>query len=124
MRVALKILYILRSIYKQNRSLLFSGSIAVARSVVSLSRATVISTVRVERTIGEYVHKATQYLDEGCLDLETVDPELQPYLAAYQRFLEPTRSQLIALCVNRSGSAIDSPAFLRFDRKTDTLGNA
>src|SRR5215471_15111903 len=41
-----------------------------------------------KRIIGEYVHKATQYLDEGCLDLKTVDPELQPYLAAYQRFLE------------------------------------
>jgi hypothetical protein len=40
-----------------------------------------------KRTIGEYVHKATQYLDEGCLDLETVDPEIQGYLAAYQQFV-------------------------------------
>ena len=50
-----------------------------------------------KRIIGEYVHKATQYLDEGCLDLETVDPELQPYLAAYQRFLKESgfRPQLI-----------------------------
>src|SRR2546427_11639137 len=50
-----------------------------------------------KRIIGQYVHKATQYLDEGCLDLETVDPELQPYLAAYQRFLEESgfRPQLI-----------------------------
>ena len=50
-----------------------------------------------KRTIGQYVHKATQYLDEGCLDLETVDPELQPYLAAYQRFLEESgwRSQAL-----------------------------
>ena len=29
-----------------------------------------------KRIVGQYVHKATQYLDEGCLDLETVDPEL------------------------------------------------
>ena len=41
-----------------------------------------------KRVIGEYVHKATQYLDEGCLDLRTIDPEIQPYLAAYQRFLD------------------------------------
>ena len=41
-----------------------------------------------KRIIGEYVHKATQYLDEGCLDLGTIDPEIQPYLAAYQRFVD------------------------------------
>jgi hypothetical protein len=41
-----------------------------------------------KRIIGEYVHKATQYLDEGCLDLDTVDPEIHPYLAAYERFLQ------------------------------------
>jgi len=41
-----------------------------------------------KRVIGEYVHKATQYLDEGCLDLGTIDSEIQPYLAAYQRFLD------------------------------------
>ena len=40
-----------------------------------------------KRIIGEYVHKATQYLDEGCLDVETVDPEIQGYLAAYESFL-------------------------------------
>jgi hypothetical protein len=40
-----------------------------------------------KRIIGEYVHKATQYLDEGSLDLGTIDPQIQPYLAAYQRFI-------------------------------------
>jgi hypothetical protein len=40
-----------------------------------------------KRIIGEYVHKATQYLDEGSLDLATVDPQIQPYLAAYRQFL-------------------------------------
>lgn len=40
-----------------------------------------------KRIIGEYVHKATQYLDEGSLDLASVDPQIQLYLAAYQRFL-------------------------------------
>lgn len=41
-----------------------------------------------KRVIGEYVHKATQYLDEGCLDLGTIDPEIRPYLAAYQQFID------------------------------------
>jgi len=41
-----------------------------------------------KRTIGEYVHKATQYLDEGCLDLATVDPEIQGYLAGYEKFIK------------------------------------
>jgi hypothetical protein len=40
-----------------------------------------------KRIVGEYVHKATQYLDEGSLDLESVDPQIQPYLAAYRRFI-------------------------------------
>jgi hypothetical protein len=50
-----------------------------------------------KRIIGEYVHKATQYLDEGWLDLGTIDPEIQPYLAAYQRFIDESgfRSRLI-----------------------------
>jgi hypothetical protein len=41
-----------------------------------------------KRIIGEYVHKATQYLDEGTLDLESVDPQVQPYLAAYEKFIK------------------------------------
>jgi hypothetical protein len=40
-----------------------------------------------KRTIGDYVHKGTQYLDEGCLDLETVDREIQGYLAGYEKFI-------------------------------------
>jgi len=50
-----------------------------------------------KRIIGEYVHKATQYLDEGCLDLETIDPEIQGYLSAYGNFIRESgfRPQLI-----------------------------
>jgi hypothetical protein len=40
-----------------------------------------------KRIIGNFVHRATQYLDEGSLDLASVDPELQPYLCGYERFL-------------------------------------
>jgi hypothetical protein len=43
--------------------------------------------------IGSFVHQATQYLDEGSLDLASVDPELEPYLAAYQRFLRESGFQ-------------------------------
>jgi hypothetical protein len=46
-----------------------------------------------KRIIGEYVHKATQYLDEGSLDLETVDPEIQGYLAAYEKFIRESGFQ-------------------------------
>ena len=50
-----------------------------------------------KRIIGEYVHKATQYLDESCLDMDTVDPEIQGYLAAYEKFIPESgfRPQLI-----------------------------
>src|SRR5579872_3558709 len=50
-----------------------------------------------KRTIGEYVHRATQYLDEGCLDLESIDPEIQGYLGAYKKFIRESgfRAQLI-----------------------------
>jgi len=50
-----------------------------------------------KRVIGQFVHEATQYLDEGSLDLGSVDPELQPYLSAYQQFLVKSgfRPQLI-----------------------------
>jgi hypothetical protein len=43
-----------------------------------------------KRVIDQFVHEATQYLDEGSLDLASVDPELQPYICAYQRFLRAT----------------------------------
>ena len=46
-----------------------------------------------KRTIGQFVHMATQYLDDGSLDLASVDPELELYLAAYQRFLRESGFQ-------------------------------
>lgn len=50
-----------------------------------------------KRIIGEYVHKATQYLDEGSLDLATIDPQIQPYLTAYEQFLKDSgfRARLV-----------------------------
>jgi hypothetical protein len=46
-----------------------------------------------KRIIGQFVHEATQYLDEGSLDLASVDPELEPYLSGYQRFLRESGFQ-------------------------------
>lgn len=43
------------------------------------------------RLRGTYVHMATQYLDEGDLAEETVDPRYLGYLNAYRRFLETAR---------------------------------
>ncbi len=50
-----------------------------------------------KRIVGEYVHKATQYLDESCLDMDTVDPEIQGHLAGYEKFIRESgfRPQLI-----------------------------
>lgn len=38
------------------------------------------------RERGIAVHSACQYLDEECLDWETVSPEILPYVEAYQKF--------------------------------------
>jgi len=37
---------------------------------------------------GTAVHRATELLDLGTLDWDTVDDEVEPYLAAYQQFLD------------------------------------
>jgi hypothetical protein len=40
---------------------------------------------------GSAVHLAAQYCDEGMLDRGSIDPELEGYLQAYERFLEESR---------------------------------
>lgn len=39
------------------------------------------------RIRGDYVHKATQFIDCGTLDESTIDPIIEPYLRAYESFL-------------------------------------
>lgn len=39
-----------------------------------------------KRQIGQAVHVATHYNDEGDLDAQTIAPEVRPYLEAWQRF--------------------------------------
>lgn len=43
------------------------------------------------RIRGTYVHVACQYLDEGGLDTENLDPIIIPYLSAYERFKQEAR---------------------------------
>jgi hypothetical protein len=42
------------------------------------------------RLLGSAVHQATQYLDEGDLDEDSVDPQMRGHLAAYQLFKKET----------------------------------
>ena len=42
------------------------------------------------RRRGSAVHKASQYLIEGSLDLNSIDPKIQGYLNAYQAFASDT----------------------------------
>ena len=39
-----------------------------------------------KRAVGVAVHQATHYLDEGDLDLSTIDPLVAPYVRAYEQF--------------------------------------
>src|SRR3989338_6921714 len=38
------------------------------------------------RVRGTYVHEATQFLDEDCLEWDSLDPVITPYVEAYARF--------------------------------------
>lgn len=49
------------------------------------------------RQRGTAVHAAAHYLDEGDLDEATVDPEIRPYLEAWQAFKVARRVELLAL---------------------------
>jgi len=44
---------------------------------------------------GTYVHTATEMIDRGTLDWETLDPILRPYCEAYQRFIEDKRPEIL-----------------------------
>jgi len=41
-------------------------------------------------TRGSYIHTATQYLDEGDLNLEDLDPEIRGYVEGYVKFKKDT----------------------------------
>lgn len=40
---------------------------------------------------GQYLHEAVKYYLDGALDICSVDPVLQPYLSAFQKFLDDTQ---------------------------------
>lgn len=43
--------------------------------------------VVLDRKRGTYVHEATQFLDDGTLDWDSLDPFIRPWIEAYQNFL-------------------------------------
>lgn len=47
------------------------------------------------RTRGQYVHRASEFIDAGTLDWSTLDPVLVPYCEAYQKFIEDARPEII-----------------------------
>lgn len=46
---------------------------------------------------GKYVAEATQLMDLGTLDEDTLDPLLRPYLDAWEAFLTDSRCEVIAI---------------------------
>lgn len=49
------------------------------------------------RKRGRAVHLATQYFDEGDLDLDTLDPILVPYVQAWERYLDESGFEVHAI---------------------------
>ena len=52
-------------------------------------------------TRGTFVHEATALLDQGTLDMESLDPVIAPYVRGYERFLndcQPVWSRIEWLC--------------------------
>ena len=49
------------------------------------------------RQRGTAVHAALHYWDEGTLDEATVDPVVAPYVAAWRRFVDERRVQIVAM---------------------------
>ncbi len=47
-----------------------------------------------KRQIGEATHLATEYLDAGELDWDSLDVQIVPYVIAYERFLDKTAFQV------------------------------
>jgi hypothetical protein len=47
------------------------------------------------RTRGTYVHAASEMIDRGTLDWDSLDPVLLPYCEAYAQFLADTKPEII-----------------------------
>jgi hypothetical protein len=46
---------------------------------------------------GSHIHLACQYLDEGCLDYDSLDEEYKPYIDAYKRFLNDCKPEWVGI---------------------------
>lgn len=49
------------------------------------------------QAFGDFLHKATNYLDQGILDWESVAPELEPYLRQWEKFRESNVQKFLAI---------------------------
>lgn len=47
------------------------------------------------RERGKHVHAALEYHDSGELDEDALDPEIRPYLDAWERFLRESRAEVV-----------------------------
>src|SRR5437764_459731 len=66
------------------------------------------------RERGKAVHSAIHFLDEGDLDKATVDPRIEPYLRAYEKFMRECRVETL---VNETALMSAKWGFAgRFDR--------
>ena len=72
------------------------SEIAAAMGMVSFDRIPREVLMRA-RDVGQAVHMATQFHDEGRLDRSTVSPEIDAYLNAYLDFLESTGFQPVEI---------------------------
>lgn len=55
------------------------------------------ANMEMARQLGNAVHIATHYNDEGTLDDATVDPVVRPYLEAWRQFVSERRLEFVAL---------------------------
>ncbi len=49
------------------------------------------------RDLGSAVHLATQYLDEGDLDVDSLDPRVALRVASYQKFLDEVKPEILGI---------------------------
>ena len=62
-----------------------SGDFEKLRKIPKVKKA-----IEHKREIGDEVHRATQFLDEGCLDWASLDRQVVPYVVAYDYFKRRT----------------------------------
>lgn len=70
--------------------------------------------------IGTAVHRATHFLDEGDLDLESLDPAIVGYVLAWQRF--KVAEDFVPIEIERRGVSVGENGELAFGYCLDRIG--